>query len=542
MVFILGRDPAPSLSSEFGEPWKGRKLPIIAAMTGSLVGQNGHQNNGTNGTAATEKGCWTVGLINSKFKYLSAETFGFKVNSNGKTLKKKQVWILEPSGDGDTIVLRSHLNKYIAVDQFGNVTCDQDDKDETSKFEISVSDDFSGRWAFKSMARGYFLGASSDTLICTAKHPGDAELWYVHLAARPQVNLLSVGRKRFAHLSDVQDEIHVEENVPWGEDTLFTLEFREEANKYAIHTCNNMYLQKDGKLVPSVNKDCYFACEYHGGFIALRDAKGLYLAPIGSRAVLKTRSSSVSKDELFSLEDSSPQASFVAASNTRYVSVKQGVDVTANQEEISDHETFQLEFDDKSKRWYMRTMQDKFFTLGGAGGIQAKEVRRSKDGLFELVWQEDGTVTFKANNDKFVGTKKSGHLFANCDAMDENTKYYFYLINRPVLVLKCDQGFVGYKSSSSTRLECNKATYETIVVERTDKGMVHLKGQNGKYLHFHDDGFSADAELPVPYFLELRDPTRICIKTAQGRYINTDKNGGIIVGSGEPERATRWEY
>ena len=77
---------------------------------------------------------------------------------------------------------------------------------------------------------------------------------YVHLAARPQVNLLSVGRKRFAHLSDVQDEIHVEENVPWGEDTLFTLEFREEANKYAIHTCNNMYLQKDGKLVPSVNK------------------------------------------------------------------------------------------------------------------------------------------------------------------------------------------------------------------------------------------------------------------------------------------------
>ena len=95
-------------------------------MTGSLV-SNGHQN-GTNGTAATDKGCWTVGLINSKFKYLSAETFGYKVNSNGKTLKKKQVWILEPSGDGDTIVLRSHLNKYIAVDQFGNVTCDQVNK------------------------------------------------------------------------------------------------------------------------------------------------------------------------------------------------------------------------------------------------------------------------------------------------------------------------------------------------------------------------------------------------------------------------------
>ena len=75
-------------------------------------------------------------------------------------------------------------------------------------------------------------------------------------------------------------------------------------------------------------QDCYFSCEYHGGHIALRDQEGLYLAPIGSRATLKTRSKVVTKDELFSLEDSLPQASFVAASNTRYVSVKQGKYIT----------------------------------------------------------------------------------------------------------------------------------------------------------------------------------------------------------------------
>ena len=50
--------------------------------------------------------------------------------------------------------------------------------------------------------------------------------------------------------------------------------------------------------------------------------------------------------------------------------------MTANQEEISDHETFQLEFDAAEKRWYLRTMQDKYFTLGAGGGIQANETKR----------------------------------------------------------------------------------------------------------------------------------------------------------------------
>lgn len=45
--------------------------------------------------------------------------------------------------------------------------------------------------------------------------------------------------------------------------------------------------------------------------------------------------------------------------------------MTANQEEISDHETFQLEFDWSTKRWYIRTMQDKYWTLETGGGIQA---------------------------------------------------------------------------------------------------------------------------------------------------------------------------
>jgi len=119
------------------------KLPVNSVMG---VAENGGS---LNSLAYPEKGSWTIGLVNSKFKYLSAETFGFKVNANGTAMKKKQVWILEPFGDGDSICIKSHLNKYLAVDQFGNVTCENEEKDEMARFEVSVCDDFSGRWAFK---------------------------------------------------------------------------------------------------------------------------------------------------------------------------------------------------------------------------------------------------------------------------------------------------------------------------------------------------------------------------------------------------------
>ena len=59
-----------------------------------------------------------------------------------------QVWILEPYGDGDSICLRSHLHKYLAVDQFGNVTCENEEKDESRLLAVGLSTEHYGPPAY----------------------------------------------------------------------------------------------------------------------------------------------------------------------------------------------------------------------------------------------------------------------------------------------------------------------------------------------------------------------------------------------------------
>ena len=130
-------------------------------------------------------------------------------------------------------------------------------------------------------------------------------------------------------------------------------------------------------------------------------------------------------------------------------------------------------------------------------------------------------------------------------------------------MLKCEQGFVGYKSPGSTRLECNKAAYATIQVniflidnlwwhkhclhdltqvERAENGQVHLKGENGKYWQVADGGVACDSSTPHGFYLELREPTRMCIKNSNGQYLVEQKNGGFTIGSTDPEDATRWWF
>lgn len=57
--------------------------------------------------------------------------------------------------------------------------------------------------------------------------------------------------------------------------------------------------------------------------------------------------------------------------NGKLVSVKQGLDVSANQIELANTETFQLEQDASNEKWAFRTYNNKYWRLENNNGIQS---------------------------------------------------------------------------------------------------------------------------------------------------------------------------
>ena len=268
---------------------------------------------------------WKVGLVNHLNKYFTAESFGFKINAAGANLRKKQMWTIEQDPhEEDTVYFRSHLGKYLAGDKKGVATCSSDERGDSEKFVIQYHPDGSGRWAIGNRTTGYYLGGTDEMCQCYEKSPTASEWWTVHLAIHPQVNLRNVNRSKYARLDEATSHIQVTEVIPWGQDSLITLEYRDGC--YSVKPCDNRYLSRDGSLVNNPSQDTQFTLEIKSGQysgMALRDCTGKYLTAVGKDAVMQARNKAIGKDELFIIEDSQPQC-FFTAHNGKMASIKQG--------------------------------------------------------------------------------------------------------------------------------------------------------------------------------------------------------------------------
>ncbi|XP_036403850.1 fascin-2-like isoform X2 [Megalops cyprinoides] len=489
----------------------------------------------TNGTNKALK--LQFGLINHESRYLTAEAFGFKVNASAPSMKKKQIWTLEQDEqDGQAVYLRSHLGRYLSSDKDGKVSCEAEQRHGNCRFLIVAQSD--GRWALQSEPHLRFFGGSEDYLSCFAQAIGETELWAVHLALHPQANLLSVSRKRYAHLSPEEGEISFDCNIPWGVDALLTLVYLE--GKYCLKTCDSRFLNHDGKLVRESGRGTGYTLEFRSGRLAFKDCEGRYLSPSGPTGTLRSgRCSKPGKDELFDLEESHPQVVFQAA-NHRYVSIRQGVSISANQEDETDMETFQMEIDKETKKCMFRTNEGNYWTLVSHGGIQSTATEVGANTMFDVEWL-GSRVALRANNGKYVCTKKNGQLAAVSDTVGEDEQLVLKLINRPILILRGEDGFVCHHKGSNT-LDASRSVYDIFTLHFSD-GAYHIKGTSGKFWYVSSSGLvCSDGETPEDFFLELLEHGRMAIRGKNGKYLRGDK-GGNLKGDGETADASSlWEY
>ena len=72
----------------------------------------------------------------------------------------------------------------------------------------------------------------------------------------------------------------------------------------------------------------------------------------------------------------------------------------------------------------------------------------------------------------------TGHMRAVSDFVSDLEIFRISLVNRPILVLKCEYGLVGYKNKANFKLECNKSTFNVILLEESNdlNGYYCLKG------------------------------------------------------------------
>uniref|UniRef100_H3D9R9 Fascin n=1 Tax=Tetraodon nigroviridis TaxID=99883 RepID=H3D9R9_TETNG len=479
------------------------------------------------------------GLINCGNKYLTAETFGFKINASASSMKKKQIWTLEQSGDdasGNLFCLRSHLGRYIAADKDGNVTGDAESPGPESRFLITAHDD--GRWSLQSEAHGRYLGGTEDRIICFAQSASVAEKWSVHIAMHPQVNIFSVTRKRY-HLSSKAEEIAIDRDVPWGVDSTITLVFREQ--RYHLQTSDNRFLSSDGALVAAADRSTGYTLEFRSGKVAFRDCGGRYLAPSGPSGTMKSgKSVRVGKDELFVLEQSHPQVVLTAA-NERNVSTRQGMDLSANQDEETDQEVFQVEICRENRKCAFRTAAGKYWTLTANGGLQCTASTKSANCYFDIEWRGK-RLTLRAANGKYVAAKKNGQLAATVDAAGESEEFIMKLINRPIIVLRGEHGFIGCRKVTGT-LDSNRSSYDYFTLEFRD-GAYSLHSLDVAFqLVFSVTSQTGAGGSPFPFFLLFFFIYYHFVRhAADNKYLRGDHAGVLKANADDLESATLWEY
>ena len=127
------------------------------------------------------------------------------------------------------------------------------------------------------------------------------------------------------------------------------------------------------------------------------------------------------------------------------------MDLSANQNEVTQHETFQLEYDPPHDSWQISTSNGRYWSFGAASTVQVSNTDLAVRANFRIRWNnDDGTCSLYAiepgqDQLRTLGARKSGQLYTSAP---ESIRFYVKFLNRTCIILRGanSSGFVGTKS------------------------------------------------------------------------------------------------
>lgn len=485
---------------------------------------------------------WALGFRDANGKYLTVENFGHRLNINGTSMKNKQIFRLEQDeGAGAKVFIRTPHGRYLTAKADGTWAADAEARGANEEFEIEVQPD--GRWALKS-AHGHYCGGSGETIDAFTKELAEDRLFVVNLAMHPQVCVWNVNRKTYLHQEG--DVVNSDEPIPWGADATITLKFFDQTGKYGLQTCDGRFLKSDGTLTNTENDPTIqYTLDMFGGQMAFRASNDMYLTCLGAKGTCRaTKQGPPGKDELFVLEDSHPQIKMTSWQGKK-VSIRSSVEATANQAETTDTERFQIEIDGNGL-WNIRCSKNTFWYTNGDGTIMTDGAGKSDaNSKFTIEWLND-SIALKASNGKYVVAKKNGGLIAREGEVTKEATFVYELINRPLLVLRGQHGFVSTTEKSQQLMSTSAKAY--VYNMHVQAGVCQISDPKAGYWQVTSDGstVSVTGSKPTPFFLEFVGLSKITLKhvaeDGTAAYLRSHQNGAITVDGDKVEASTTFEF
>nr|AFK10204.1 fascin-3 [Callorhinchus milii] len=480
-----------------------------------------------------------VGLINSAQKYLTAESFNFRVNASSTIMKVKQIWTIEFLKDNSCLVhIRSSLRRYLASDNNGKVTCDQEAPSAYSNFVMITQAD--GKVSFQSDETKRYLGGAEDNITCFAQAVSESEKWVLHLAIHPNINLFSPGKKRYLRYDAASNVVRCDSELPWGPDCVMTLIFDFKEKKYGIRTSNGNLICCNGKLEPGPSSRSLYVLRVRSGLLCLSDGEGRVLS---SREgyVRSLKSDSPSKDELFSPDPSPGQVTIRSLLNAKYISIRSDGDLQANQTEAKESEIFQIIINNTTRKACFQAASKDYLAVGPKNLLVSLAVL-TDNCWFSLVYNGP-RVGIKTSDGKFVTTKSNGQLAVAPGSSGPAQEFILQLTNRPLLILQSDYGFVGFGPGTS-RLDGNRCTHEASKLSCDEDGYYQFKlGESRRYWEMDKDGFvTGTGEFPINFTIQLVGSNVLILKAPNGRYMIAQPSGDFKATGEDAKSATMFLY